>query len=64
MHLNLYNNNNNIIFNNALRDEYLLMTITAVAFIQVAFGRAAIWQFTEPAAGCNYWAAYFVRPLA
>jgi len=40
------------------------MTITVAAFIQVAFGRPAIWQFTEPAAGCNYWAAYFVRPLA
>jgi len=38
--------------------------ITAVAFIQVAFGSASIWQFTEPAAGCNYCAAYFVRPLA
>jgi len=31
------------------------MTITAAAFIKVAFGRTAIWQFTEPAAaGCNY----------
>lgn len=38
--------------------------ITAAAFIQVAFGNAAIWQFTEPVARCNYWTAYFVRPLA
>jgi len=30
------------------------MSITAAAFIKVAFGRTAIWQFTEPAAGCNY----------